>query len=234
MTAVAQTAVRSTGHRVLAALSAVPVALILAFAVRRGVIDVGHLRADTLPASPTDLAYVQHPWLAYAHIVPALVYLLGAPWQLAARIRTNHYKLHRRLGRVVVLAGLASAAFAVAFGFAHPVGGLPEASASAVFGAWFALCLTLAVRAIRRGDSATHRRWMIRGFAVAIGVGTIRIWVLLWWGTGLLDLRGAFGMAFWLAFLVHAGLGEWWVRTSSPPRDAAKTAPPPPTLARLH
>lgn len=211
---------RFTSHRVLLILCAVPIALILVFAAHRGITDVGHLRASTLPDSPTDVAYVQHPWLAYAHIVPALIYLLGAPWQLAARIRTAHYRFHRRLGRVLVSAGVLSGCFAVVFGIAYPVGGPAEAVASTVFGGWLIACLVLAVRAIRRGDPAVHRRWMIRAFGVAIGVGTIRVWVLLLWGPGLLDLRAAFGLSFWLALVIHASAAEWWVRTGPVPLDA--------------
>lgn len=211
---------RFTGHRGLVLLCAVPMTLILVFAVRRGITDVGHLRAGTLPDSPTDVAYVQHPWLAYAHIVPALLYLLGAPWQLAGRFRTANYGFHRTFGRVLVSAGLLSGVFAVVFGLAFPVGGSAEAAASTAFGAWFLVCLVLAFRAIRRGETAAHRRWMIRAFGVAIGVGTIRIWVLLLWGSGLLDLRAAFGLSFWVALVIHAGAAEWWVRTRPVPPDA--------------
>jgi hypothetical protein len=60
-----------------------------------------------------------------------------------------------------------------------------------VFGLWFLACLVLAVRAIRRDDIVHHRRWMIRAFAIAIGVGTIRIWIGLFQTAALLDSRRA-------------------------------------------
>ncbi len=210
----------SAPQRVLLALCAVPVALMVVFLVRRGQIDIDNLSSGTVPDSPTDVAYVQHPWLAYSHILPALAYLVGAPLQLAERVRTRHYSLHRRLGRVLVVAGLVSGVAAIVFGIAYPVGRAAEASASVVFGLWFLCCLALALRAIRRGDPATHRRWMIRAFVVAIGVGTIRLWLLLLWGSGLLDIRTAFGVSFWVAFAIHVGIGEWWVRSAPPPVDA--------------
>jgi uncharacterized membrane protein YozB (DUF420 family) len=62
---------------------------------------------------------------------------------------------------------------------------LPEASAAVVFGLWFLTCLVLAVRAIRRDDIVHHRRWMIRAFAIGIGIGTTRIWLGLFEVTGL-------------------------------------------------
>jgi len=114
--------------------------------------------------------YVAHPWLAYLHMTPGVLYLLGAPLQLSERFRTKHYTAHRRLGRVLVTAALASVSLALIFGLRFPWGGRPEAIATAVFGCWFLACLLLAVRAIRRGEVSIHRRWMIRAFAVGIGV----------------------------------------------------------------
>ena len=139
--------------------------------------DAPFLLTGTEP-EPEDFEarYVAHPWLAYLHMTPGVLYLLGAPLQLSERFRTKHYTLHRRLGRGLVTAAMISVILAVVFGLRFPWGGSPEAIATAVFGCWFLACLLLAVRAIRRGHVPTHRRWMIRAFAVGIAVGTIRIW----------------------------------------------------------
>ena len=89
-----------------------------------------------------------------------------------------------------------------------PIGGIVHGAAAVVFGLWFITCLILAVRAIRRDDMFHHRRWMIRAFAVGIAVGTIRIWVGLFLGLGLLDFEDAFAPAFWISFsLLHAAAG---------------------------
>ena len=135
--------------------------------------------------------YVAHPWLAYLHMTPGVLYLLGAPLQLSERFRTKHYTLHRRLGRVLVTAAMISVILAIVFGVRFPWGGTPEAMATAVFGCWFLACLLLAVRAIRRDDVINHRRWMIRAFATGVAVGSIRIWLGLLFGTGVLFGTGA-------------------------------------------
>jgi uncharacterized membrane protein len=158
--------------------------------------------------------YVAHPWLAYLHMTPGVLYLLGAPLQLSERFRTKHYTLHRRLGRVLVTAALFSGILALVFGLRFPWGGKPEAVATAVFGTWFLACLLLAFRAIRRGKVAIHRRWMIRAFAAGVGVGTIRIWIGLLFGSGLLDFHDTFGAAFWLGLSLNVLVGEWWIRTT--------------------
>jgi uncharacterized membrane protein len=157
--------------------------------------------------------YVAHPWLAYLHMTPGVVYLLGAPLQLSERFRTKHYTAHRRMGRVLVPTALLTISFALIFGLRFPWGGTLEALATAVFGCWFLACLLFAVRAIRRDEVPTHRRWMIRAFAVGVGVGTIRIWIGLLVGTGLLDFHDSFAAAFWIGLSIHVLAAEWWIRT---------------------
>jgi len=48
--------------------------------------------------------YVANPWLAYPHIVPGVLYLIGAPLQLSRRFRSRHFAFHRRFGRVLIRA----------------------------------------------------------------------------------------------------------------------------------
>jgi uncharacterized membrane protein len=177
--------------------------------------DVPFLASGTEP-EPEDFEarYVAHHWLAYLHMTPGVLYLLGAPLQLSERFRTKHYTTHRRVGRVLVGAGLFSISLGIVFGLRFPWGGIFEAIATAVFGCWFLACLLLAVRAIRRDEVPVHRRWMIRAFAVGVGVGTIRIWIGLLFGTGLLNFHNSFAAAFWIGLSLHVLAGEWWIRTS--------------------
>jgi uncharacterized membrane protein len=194
---------------------AVLIGIVLTFYGIRIATDAPFLVTGTAP-EPEDFEarYVAHPWLAYLHMTPGVLYLLGAPLQLSERFRTKHYTAHRRLGRVLVTAGLLSVSLALIFGLRFPWGGTLEALATVVFGSWFLACLLLAVRAIRRGHVSIHRRWMIRAFAVGLGVGTIRIWIGLLFGTGLLGFHDSFAAAFWIGLSLHALAGEWWIRTT--------------------
>ena len=164
--------------------------------VKRFVIDMPNLAAGTLPEDEFDHRYVEQPWLAYLHLTPGVLYLLGAPLQLAYRFRSRHYTFHRRLGRVLAGAAMISGVFALIFGGLFSFGGLPEASAAVVFGLWFLTCLVLAVRAIRRDDIVHHRRWMIRAFAIGIGIGTARIWLALF-----ADSRAGLRIELWSGIL---------------------------------
>ena len=198
--------------------------IVIRSVVTRFVIDMPNLAAGTLPEDEFDHRYVQQAWVAYLHIVPGAVYLLLAPLQLAYRIRSRHYTFHRRLGRVLATAGMISGVFALIFGGLFSFGGLPEASAAVVFGGWFLTCLVLAVRAIRRDDIVHHRRWMIRAFAIGIGIGTTRIWLLIL-GVAGLDFASSFGPAFWISFILHALIAELWLRVFPIPPELAHESP---------
>jgi len=197
------------------------VAIIVVFFVRRLVTDVPHVVAGTVPDDDLAEKYVAHPWLAYGHIVPGMVYLLGAPFQLSRTFRSRHYALHRRLGRVLLGCALVSGVLSVVLGIVFAWGRGAETSATVVFGSWFVVTLLLAFRAIRDGRVAQHRRWMVRAFAVGLGVATIRIWVgiftgiqigLLGMGDATMPLRATFGVAFWLGLSMHVVFAEWWLR----------------------
>ena len=188
------------------------IAIVLVFATMRVATD-GPLIAAGEPAEPGsfEARYVANPWLAYLHIVPGVLYLLGAPFQLWRRFRERHFAFHRRLGRVILTLGLVSGVFALAFGVPFSFGGAWQALAAAVFGSWFLVALLLAFRAIRGGNVRMHRRWMIRAFAVGLAVGTIRLWVGLFEGTGMLDAVESFAPAFWLGFSMHVAAAELWL-----------------------
>lgn len=196
------------------------------FVVLRLVEDLPHLLAGTPSDDAFGRRYVEHPWEGYLHIVPGALFLLLALPQLSLRVRRRHLRLHRRLGRAAVALGLVSAVFGLVFGARHAFGGPPQTAATMVFGTWFGLTLVLGLRAARSHRVREHRRWMIRAFAVSTGVGTIRLWVGLLFGTGVTDFAGAFGWAFWLGLAMHVVAGEiYLLRRPDPPRWRRRVRP---------
>ena len=198
---------------------AILILIVLGSTVRRLSTDVPNLVAGTMPDEAYAARFVQHPWLTYVHILPGVLYLVGATIQLAYWFRSRHYTVHRRMGRILLGAGVVTGVTAVAIGLLFPFGGPAQASATVVFGIWFLVCLTFAFRAIRADDMVRHRRWMIRAFAIGVGVGTIRIWLGLFQATGLLDFSDSFGPAFWISFTLHALAAELWLRARPLPPE---------------
>ena len=188
------------------------IAVVLVFAVIRVTIDSQNIATGVIPEEGEfDRRYAQYPILAYAHIIPGVVYLVLAPFQISRRFRNRHLALHRKMGRILVPIGILSGVLGVVFGFFFSFGGFAEASAAVVFGTWFVIASALAYSYIRAGDTVRHRRWMIRAFAIGLGVGTIRIWVGIFQATGLLDEVESFGAAFWLSWTLHVIAAEIWL-----------------------
>lgn len=193
------------------------ITVIVVFLVIRVTSDIGDLSSGRVPPEGDfDRRYVLNPWIAYLHIIPGTLYLLGAPFQFSTRIRRRRIRWHRRLGRVLIPAGWITAVFAIVVGLVMPFGLFAEASATVVFGSYFLLSLTLAYRAVKSGDITTHRRWMIRAFAVGVGVGMIRIVIGVGEAFGI-GMAESFGAAFWIAFVILALLGEVWLRLRPDP-----------------
>jgi hypothetical protein len=221
---VTTTAVQTRRIRLLALALGIELSIVASFIAARLMVDIPHLNAGTMAEPDSfEYQYVRHPWPAYLHIGLGAVYLAGALLQLSARVRRGHLALHRRLGRVLLTCGLLSGLIAIYYGLRYPFGGRVESVAAIVFGTWFVACLALAFRAIRARRVADHRRWMIRAFAVGVGIAMIRIWVGLF--IAIATMRSGdmaemspspttFGWAFWLGFSLHVAAGEWWLRTT--------------------
>jgi uncharacterized membrane protein len=145
--------------------------------------------------------------------------MVGALFQLSRGFREKHLRVHRQIGSFVLGAGLFIGTFALLFGVPHALGGAGQAAATVVFGVWFLVALSLAFVAIRRGNVRMHRQWMIRAFAIGIGVGSIRIWIGLLEGTQIMASPAAFVPAFWLGLGAHALTAELWLgwRPDGPP-----------------
>lgn len=220
---------RSAGRTVWVTLLLL-ILIILGSAGVRASFDWPEILAGTLPSEDSfELRYVQHPVLAYLHIAPGVVYIVGAPFQLSRRFRERHFTLHRRMGRVLLALGLTSGILGIVVGIVFPYGGLLETSASVVFGAYFVTALVVAFVAIRGGDVTRHRRWMIRAFAVGIAIGTARIWMGLFQLVGLLAIQDNtgtawFGAAFCLSFPLHALAAELYLSRRPGAEVAAQPA----------
>lgn len=187
------------------------IVVVLVFVAIRVITDVPNFREGVLPPEGDfDRRYAENPILAYLHILPGVVYLIGAPFQVSMRFREGNLRRHRIIGRVVLVSGAITGFFAIVVGFVMPFGELAESTASMAFGMYFLISLLLAYHAIRRGSIVVHRRWMIRAFAIGMAVGLIRIVIGIGeaFGVGIAD---SFGAAFWIAFAIMALLAEVWL-----------------------
>jgi uncharacterized membrane protein len=108
------------------------------------------------------------------HIVAAACYALAGAFQFPARLRRRRPDVHRRSGRVVIVAGLIVAGSGLWMTLFYPgaPGGDLLWAIRLLAGSAVAASLVLGFTALRHRDIAAHRAWMIRAYALAVGAGT--------------------------------------------------------------
>jgi uncharacterized membrane protein len=162
-----------------------------------------------------DDLFARYPILTLVHIVPGLFFMLLGPWQFSATIRARHVRWHRWNGRIFVCCGVVIGVSALLMSFGMPaIGGVNQAAATTLFGAFFLVALGKAVWHIRRKEVVLHREWMIRAFAVGLAVATIRPIIGIFFATSRvsgLTPREFFGIAFWIGFTAQLMAAEAWI-----------------------
>ncbi|MCC6496616.1 MAG: DUF2306 domain-containing protein [Propionibacteriaceae bacterium] len=139
----------------------------------------GSLRLGELFGGPAVMP--AHPGIAASplpvivHIAAVIPYAVLGAFQFSARLRRRRPGWHRAAGRLLVALGLAVAASGLWMTLAYPrqPGTGPLLFAFRLLaGSGMAAGLVLGVVAIRRGDVPSHRAWMTRAYALALGAGT--------------------------------------------------------------
>jgi uncharacterized membrane protein len=184
-------------------------------------IAVGTLRIMRLwsPHAGLDEGFAAHPWLTLAHILPGLVFVVLGSLQFMAGLRRRRPALHRWTGRVVLVAALVIGVTALIMSPQMAIGGKLEMAATLTFGVLFLFALGKGFAAIRARRIAEHRRWMIRAYAIGLGVATVRPIMGVFFATSRLTHltpHDFFGIAFWLGFVLSLGVAEAWIRFLQP------------------
>ncbi len=163
--------------------------------------------------------YYTHRLATFLHVLPAALLFLLAPFQFFAQLRSRYINVHRWSGRVILVTVIPVGLSGFFFG-TMPFGGVPETSAVLVFGGLFLFAAGRAFIAIRLGDVVRHREWMIRMFAVVIGISTMRVIDLVLFSAIEISARTAFGISIWTGFLLTVGAAEAWIRHTRPEYQA--------------
>lgn len=188
--------------------------------VRRDVLSAAGIRDRSLDRASAvlsfDRSYAAYPLVTLLHIVPGGVLLLLAPLQFSSRLRTRYISWHRWSGRVLLALAVPVALTGLFFGTLMPFGGRGETALIVPFALFMLASLAHAYRAVRSGDIAAHREWMIRAFAVAIAIATVRVVaaVLDLVLSPYVGLRALFVLALWMGWLSTFLAAELWIRRS--------------------
>jgi uncharacterized membrane protein len=156
------------------------------------------------------------------HVFAAALALLLGPFQFLSRLRSSHPELHRLMGRiylgVAVLIGGVAGLYMSFFAF----GGLV---AKLGFGCLAAAWLYTGARAylsVRGGEILTHRRWMIRNFALTFAAVTLRLYLPPTF-IFRIPFEQAYPVIAWACWVPNLLVAEWIIKAmrTSQPRPAA-------------
>lgn len=171
-------------------------------------------------AATMNAGFASHRLLTILHITPGLLFILFAPLQFVRRLRNRNPKLHRWIGRVVLVSGLIIGSSALVMSPQMAIGGPNETAATMLFAIVFLFSLSKAYLHIRKGRILQHREWMIRAFAIGFAVATVRPIVGVFFATSRLTHltpRDFFGTAFWLGFTIQLMVAEIWINYTRKP-----------------
>ena len=160
--------------------------------------------------------FVAHRAGIYVHVFASTVALVLGPLQFSSRLRTARPGLHRWSGRCYLGVGVLCGGLAGLYMALHAFGG-PGSRIG--FG-----CLALAwmytgfraYRSIRAGDAASHRRWMVRNFALTFAAVTLRLWLPASVASGM-PFEAAYPVVAWLCWVPNLLAAELFLRRKRDP-----------------
>jgi uncharacterized membrane protein len=172
-----------------------------------------------LPANPRISA---SPLPVVVHIVCAVGYAVLGAFQFSAALRRRRPAWHRAAGRVVMVLGMAVAVSALWMTLFYPrqpgTGELAYVFRLG-FGSAMAAGIILGFTAIRRGDVARHRAWMIRAYALALGAGT----QVFTQGLGT-AVFGTTDLSLGAGWVINVAIAEYIIRRRTGRRPARRRA----------
>lgn len=158
-----------------------------------------------------DRVFASHTALTLAHILPALAFILVAPFFVFRKSNETEWPelVLFPLGLVVGVTAYAMSTYSV--------GGWTERSAVLVFNTLFLVSLLRAYLCMRHGELLLKRAWLMRAIAVLLGIAVTRPVMGVFFATRpLTHLQPSqfFGIAFWIGFSTSTVVGEFWLRRS--------------------
>lgn len=169
-----------------------------------------------LPSSPgppqmveLDRIFASHAALTLAHILPALAFVVVAPFAIFRRFSRLAWP-ELWLFPLGAIVGITAYAMSV-----YSIGGWIERCAVLFFNSIFLFSLARAWLYKVRGQESLTTRWLVRAVAILLGIATTRPVMGVFFATSRLTHLGPrqfFGIAFWIGFSINWIVVEIWLR----------------------
>lgn len=141
----------------------------------------------------------------YSHIfLGGLALLIG--WvQFSKKWRTKRIELHRFIGKIYLLAVLASGLSGLYISF-YATGGVYTKLGFALLAIAWLFTSTKAYTSIKNKKVTQHQKWMIRSYALTFAAVTLRIYLPLL--QQFLDFSEAYAIIAWLCWIPNLFIAE--------------------------
>jgi hypothetical protein len=157
-----------------------------------------------------------NPVLNHFHRAVGVTYIVIALMQFTPELRRARPYLHRWLGRVFVSIGFLVGITGVGM-TGSSFGGWTERMANIFFGALLLACLVRALLLAREKRFALHREWMIRAFAISMGVHTLRVlYGIMTYTLPVMTAVEILTVCTWLGYCVNLLVAESWINHTRP------------------
>ncbi|GAB3359250.1 DUF2306 domain-containing protein [Lysobacter tyrosinilyticus] len=191
----------------LAFLTAIPIlnSLVLAFQIPSG----------TYPEDSAHLAVA--PISLFAHVLAGVAFGITGPVQFVRALRHRFGALHRVLGRIFMLSGATIGLSGLSILVQVTSQRTPLVDiARGLFGLALLIALAQAMAAIRDRDFLRHRAWVIRAYAVGMGLGTVAlVFFPIYIVTGQPPIGLASDILFVATWVLNIAFAEVVIRHSS-------------------
>lgn len=208
-------AIKQYGPKIVWPMVFFLIALLIVFALARGV-DIltgapGTAEEFGPPPAFTD-RYFDHPTMSIIHMVTGILFLVMAPLQFWPKFRAKNRTFHRWSGRVLISAGLIAGVSGIMAAVMLPgFGGFSTLVGSWFFGILIIFCFLRSFWMAYNRNIVLHREWIIRAFAIGLGVGTQRLLIFFVMPMNIATFEEMFAPLFWLGTAINMVIAETWI-----------------------
>jgi uncharacterized membrane protein len=144
------------------------------------------------------------------HATCAGIALVSGPLQFLPGLRARRPSLHRWLGYLYLTVGVGIGGVSGLLLAFTAYGGLVSAAGFSLLAALWLFTGVHALLAAKQKDFKLHRIWMIRNYALTFAGVTIRIYLGLFFASGL-KFEEFYSLLAWLCWVPNLILVEWWL-----------------------
>lgn len=140
---------------------------------------------------------------------------LGVGWtQFLKTLRKKRLSIHRKLGNIYVLSVIVVSGPGAMYLALFANGGFNNVVGFSMMALCWFIFTVFAYKSIRKGDTVSHGKWMIRSFAVTLAAVSLRLLMPIMIASGV-DPQEAYQTIAWLCWVPNLFVAEWIIQRPS-------------------